>query len=211
VCEMVHLNLITCFLAWCAARYEDVYFVFGNHEFYHSSIPVTLSKMRRIEAALPNLHVLHNRMVEKNGLLIAGTTLWSLVADDANPKRVNDFSLIHGLDIPLYQTLHAQARNFLATVPSSALVISHHAPSTHGTSNPRFERPDRAHNNQFFASDMDLRFKAWVFGHTHWAVCDEQRRLYSNPYGYSRESTGWKSPGLVVTIPRQIRSFSKIK
>eukprot|EP00947_MAST-08B_sp_MAST-8B-sp1_P003118 g3118.t1 len=77
----------------------------------------------------------------------------------------------------------------------TVVVLTHHAPSLEGTSDPVHGRPPpHGHNLQGhgFASDLDFLFgqdiRVWAFGHTHYN-CDFVRngtRVVSNQKGY-----GW--------------------
>ncbi|MDP2435401.1 MAG: hypothetical protein Q8P67_06630, partial [archaeon] len=61
-----------------ADRFEHVFLVAGNHEFYLSTPEIAKEKMRRICSKKPNLHFLDNDFFDLTpDIRIIGTTLWS--------------------------------------------------------------------------------------------------------------------------------------
>lgn len=78
------------------------------------------------------------------------------------------------------------------------IVLTHHAPLTHGTSDPKYENRVGKTNvfNQAFCTNLSgilskhsNLIKTWAFGHTHWP-CDFEEygvRICSNPVGYRNE------------------------
>lgn len=98
------------------------------------------------------------------------------------------------------------------------IVLTHHAPYTHNTSDPRF-RSSPLHTA--YATNLESLFHpplvAWAYGHTHYPSDMRVRdiRLVSNPVGYpgelSCEETATRSPPLlfVETTPNIIRARKK--
>lgn len=68
------------FLEEMCSRFQDVIYVTGNHEAYHTSIDRVndkiLSSIRLVNDA-PNLHLLENQSVTIDDVTIIGATLWS--------------------------------------------------------------------------------------------------------------------------------------
>lgn len=91
------------FLQKQTARYERVFLVLGNHEFYGLSFESGVARARDLEKepSLDNkLSLLHQTtFILKEGLIILGCPLWSLITEDSAPRVaavVNDFKKIDG-------------------------------------------------------------------------------------------------------------------
>ncbi|KAH9238852.1 hypothetical protein K456DRAFT_1769756 [Colletotrichum gloeosporioides 23] len=169
-------------------RFEGVVLVLGNHEF---DIPGSL-------------------------VTILGCTLWSLVPDEARAAvtaKVKDFEYIEAWTVDDHNEAHLEdvtwLRRELGDVPEerSVIVITHHAPSMEGTSEPR-------HSGSIWSSAFatDLlgaggweRVRCWVFGHTHYSTDEVVQgvRLLSNQRGYVRDGGVAKdgfNPGRVIAL-----------
>lgn len=92
------------------------------------------------------------------------------------------------------------------------LVLTHHAPTFHDTSNPLYLRsPIRS----AFSTNLDYMFDrsegspycrlhTWVSGHTHWSTDQKMGgvRIVSNQYGYTNSSECTYKPDFVIKIDR---------
>jgi len=189
-------------------RATPVIYVLGNHEYYRSSYPKLLHKLRQ-QAAGTNIHVLEKESVEMDGIRFHGTTLWTNFELFGDPKIVgpicqqalNDYRLIR-LD-PSYSKLrsinthvfHYQAvrwlrESLLSSNAKTNIVITHHAPS------PR-SIPERYRNDivsAAYASDLEdlireTRPDVWIHGHVHepFDYFVDRTRIICNPRGYVDE------------------------
>jgi len=237
------------FLQYCADRFQHVFLLTGNHEYYvhvHDTPPDTMSKVDEHIAAFcktrSNLHYLNRRSFTLGAVRVIGATLWSHVPADAVKDlgaRINDYKHIyvdrtaaeikHGPPRSVHDLLsflpptirrflpedgnqlHAADLAFvqheltLATAAGQlAVVLTHHAPLTCGTSDPIYECPDAKVDtlwsnpllhafatplNDLFDHETHPEYKAlrlWAFGHTHWCVNTTVKTvaLAANQRGY---------------------------
>ncbi|KAF1951786.1 hypothetical protein CC80DRAFT_495925 [Byssothecium circinans] len=188
------------FLQRQATRYERVFLVLGNHEFYGMSYgegleragqlvcepalagKTTLLQQGRYELDLPGARV-----------IILGCVLWSRIAAESAERvamAVSDFKQIRGWTVDAHNAAHAADLAWLQAEMECiqreksgererervVVVITHHAPLVRGTASPRH---DDSPYRSAFATDLLCRHgigadcnrvKFWVFGHTHWTT-----------------------------------------
>lgn len=151
-------------------------------------------------------------------LTILGCTLWSRIdpAREHDVQRgLNDFHQIDGLTPALYASLHERDRLWLERSLAAiardephrrVVVMTHHAPTEEGTSDPRYA--DSAIRSAFSTELVGgpcwrtPTLKVWAFGHTHWP-CDFERegvRVLSNPKGYAGGTERGFVPGKVIEV-----------
>jgi predicted phosphodiesterase len=191
-------------------RFELVFLVLGNHEFYEDKLAAGLQKASQLEQGpclKKRLILLHQGRYDIPGscVTILGCTLWSDVPDEARDivrSRIQDFKKIqkwtvddqnesHRADLAwlLSELESIERKNKTENKKRSVLVVTHHAPSTQATSNPR-------HANSpwgcAFGTDIVSQIptlsgvKTWVFGHTHHTTDFRDRgiRVIANQRGY---------------------------
>lgn len=171
------------------AMFQDVIFVFGNHECYHGSFGGLRAAIREILLNHPNLHFLDNQVKRIQGWNFVGTTLWFPYRKDNElyESKLNDFSLIQQFREQVYEE-NRLARHFLEeAVSQGSIVITHHLPSRRSITNQFRDDP----LNRFFVCEIDplIQFRKpalWIHGHAHESI-DYQigpTRILCNPYGY---------------------------
>jgi predicted phosphodiesterase len=189
------------FLEAQVSRYQKVFLVLGNHEFYGLDYESGLATAQRLaeEPKLANTLVLLNKVGwndTKSSLTVIGCTLWSLIPEDASSiveSKVSDFKKIDGWTVQKHNEIHAAETSWLREEVAQRagrrlLVATHHAPCMQGTSRPE-------HSNSpwtpAFATDLLNQegwdgINTWVFGHTHYST-DLRRngiRVVANQRGY---------------------------
>ncbi|KAJ2973891.1 hypothetical protein NQ176_g6347 [Zarea fungicola] len=195
------------FLQVQISRFEVVFLVLGNHEFYGLTYNDALDAARRLadEPALDQRLVLLDKTrwdSPRSNLSILGCTLWSLIPDDKMDivqSRVKDFKRISDWTPTAHNSVHAQEAAWLrrevsnltgaaTQKPRNLLVATHHAPCLEGTS-----LPEHARNpwSSAFATDMLASgdwgpVKTWIFGHTHFSTDTVRNgvRIVANQRGY---------------------------
>ncbi|KAJ9272117.1 hypothetical protein DTO212C5_1880 [Paecilomyces variotii] len=205
------------FLQKQTSRFELVFLVLGNHEFYAESFTTGLEKAQHLQQE-PSLNgrlvLLHRKRYDVPGsyITILGCTLWSKVPIEAREvvqAKIKDFQKIDGWTVDDHnathdselawllreiQSIHEENERARAKTPRrTILVVTHHAPSLRGTSSP-----ENAQNAWRFAfgtdvlSEMVNEVKVWVFGHTHYSTDFKEGgiRIVSNQRGYALP---WKS------------------
>jgi len=184
---------------------EHVLFVPGNHEFYGYEYHSRLEYLKTLPC-----HVLHNKVVEINGVSFAGTTLWTdfnrddWFAKTAARRNINDFYNIkwHNRNFHPDDTvqLNEKAVSFLYNNPTD-VVITHHVPDTFFVNEKwRLNLLNPAFANTNIKLDK-INPKYWFYGHTHdssWKVLSNTTFI-CNPKGYYNEDIGF-IPDLMVDI-----------
>jgi predicted phosphohydrolase len=208
-------------------QYRDVYYLMGNHEYYHHDLKHLKAAFRaferRVNAAAKKAHYTHalsclqNDVVMRGDVMILGATLWtdfngSIEAMIAAKRCMNDYVHITCEDKALQPSMllaeHRESRAFLKgyierKAPDQKLVvITHHAPSYRSVENQdRGDLLHAAYANKLHA--LVEKATLWIHGHTHHSF-DYQigdGRVVCNPRGYSpRHLNKDFNPRLVMTV-----------
>ncbi|ETS74353.1 hypothetical protein PFICI_14219 [Pestalotiopsis fici W106-1] len=198
-----HYDAYLDFISKQTARYDRVFLVLGNHEFYGLDFAKAHATARRLEkepCLQGKLSYLQQTRFDfpAANLTILGCTLWSHVPNDAKEvvrQRVKDFRRIEDWTVDNHNRAHASDVAWLKAELAkldpgqSVLVVTHHAPLVLGTSKPEhLENPWTS----AFATDVlsddetwDV-VKYWIYGHTHYSTEFEMHgtRVVSNQRGY---------------------------
>lgn len=203
----VHVDID--FFKSCSEKYDSVFYVFGNHEFYRDEYHK--AKGRIYEALHPydNIYIMDDSHFELNdSTILIGSTLWTNF--DYNPlyaniarQGMNDYSQIsYGPNYwklsPEHTTeLHKKSLEFIDSVYNefpnhNVIVMTHHAPSFCSTE-PKWAGDLLTYA---FCSHLDpfiwrrVRIKHWFHGHVHhrneYYISDDQM-IHHNPRGYPNE------------------------
>jgi Icc-related predicted phosphoesterase len=191
------------FIDQCA-KYDKVFYVLGNHEFYNGKTWKVANELRQV---LPkNVTLLDDSKEEYNGVTFIGSTLWT-DCDKADPLKMmiartamNDYRRItHCDEFGNYRKLHpsdtvkmfVKSKRFIEESlvgVEKAVVVTHHGPSW-------WSIPDEYigyDNNHCYVSDlhefiMDRpQIRAWCHGHVHTACSYDigTTTVHCNPRGY---------------------------
>lgn len=204
------------FLLEQASRFDKVFLLAGNHEFYHHSHAECIELIQQVCHKNPAKLVFLNQTAYDldEGYVVLGCTLWSKVLD----HETADVSLFladnrHIQHWSVWQNNHQHSKErawlekVIKEVESAeklAVVLTHHAPSFRQTS-AREHRGGAL--STAFATDLEHLLKLpvvmWAFGHTHY--CSEQLfngscRLVSNQIGYPHEESIGYRPGLAISL-----------
>jgi len=161
------------FIHYCSQRFQYVFFVSGNHEYYQHDIPSTDRCIDTLFGYYTNVIYLNNRTFTYKGVTFIGSTLWSEIPDDTSMYALlsyQDFIQIHDLNHQMSSKLHRRNVDFIRENISkqSCIVITHHAPSLTCISDEYLGN----NLNCCFASHLDDLLKhpnvlGWTYGHTH--------------------------------------------
>ncbi|KAF5381580.1 hypothetical protein D9615_005590 [Tricholomella constricta] len=203
-------------------RFKTVLFLSGNHEAYGSSLEESHGRLVQFcvecdaladnspSERPPGRFILLDRMRHNLSatVTVLGCTLWSRLDPDKLDilrQSLNDFRHIENFNLAVYQSMHERDVAWLEHAieeisrdePTRKIVVmTHHAPTVRGTSDPRFlDGP----MNSAFATELvgsgcwREQVKVWMFGHTHWSCDFEQAgvRVVSNQRGYRDGSPGF--------------------
>ncbi len=202
------------FIKRMANQFQDVIWINGNHEFYHSSMRRAPEKIReQLDLLLvPNVHYGDRFTVVLDGVAYICATLWT----DMNKQdpftmydmknRLNDFKLIrNGPASEPYQRRISTidivgefmaAKDYIFAelkvqmdAGNKTVVVTHHGPSFLSIA-PQFARDTVT--NGAYVSELGNDIcdaggpNVWVHGHTHvsFDYMIDQTRVVVNPRGY---------------------------
>ncbi len=188
------------FLKGISRKFEHVFLILGNHEFYQlkenqgKSVEEIIAKTKEImeKNELTNVHFLHNSFYDIGEYRFVGSILWSHIYDDK--YLTNDYEQVYEFTIEKMNEMHKECKEYIKETlemsfkeEKKVIMITHHLPSF------QLNHPKYAHYinyHQCFSSHSDDLIvepvKAWIFGHTH-AVIDKRIKgiqCVSNPIGY---------------------------
>lgn len=189
--RMIDYDGYLAFLKKQTTRYEHVFLVLGNHEFYGTSFEAGVARARQLEkesSLQGKLVLLHQNKFtfDEESVIILGCPLWSKITEDsarAVGAVVSDFKKIEGWTIQTHNTAHIQDLSWLqqevVTIQqekphAKVLIVTHHAPLVEKTASPQHnDSPVKAAfatDILFDAKESWSQVKYWVFGHTHWTT-----------------------------------------
>lgn len=191
-----------------AKRFEGVPIVYvpGNHEYYGRTREHVDKQLKMISANLENFHVLNPGIVEINGVVFAGATLWfqKTMETMMSKSSFSDFNYImDAMDTQWMFSAHEQHVKFLRGVVAD-VVVTHHAPSMKSV-HPDFEG---SAVNHFFCNPLEdlvdqVGARLWIHGHTHHPMdyILSDTRIVCNPKAYKFE-LGRFDPTAVIELGR---------
>jgi len=190
------------FLKQIANKFEKVFLISGNHEYYHSEVAGNTQLIAETVKDIPNITFLHNSFEDYEGYRWIGTTLWSEIT---NPQFVtNDMNYIKKISVEKYNEMHFECVKFLEdtltislTENISSIVITHHLPIS-GLTDKEYLAPFYLPYSQMFNSNLDSLVEkyskvitGWFYGHTHKKSIQKHYDVtfYCNPVGYVGENS----------------------
>ena len=192
VCEIsANPYIFTQFAKIMCGKYQEVFYVPGNHEYWGSSFHATEEFLRELEESLGNFHFLTPGKVQTyEGHRIVGSTLWY----SAPTSTWSDFTRIND-GYNQIKEAHKKAKQWLSNIEEGDIVVTHMAPSYRSIAPQYVGNP----LNKFFANDLEhiiteKKPYAWIHGHVHQAFDYKigDTRVLCNPWGYPFEKTEFK-------------------
>ncbi len=214
------------FMKHSSEQFKGIFWIAGNHEYYHTNIDMKNIRMAIDDLALPNIYTdLH--ILEEEKIAIIGSTLWTSF-NNGDPASVfiaqrgmSDFHVIEsGITVQrLRPTLlraertiefHKEEKNriFIDVNRYSAkgykcIVVTHHQPSWQGIG-----EGFAGHSmNSAFVSNMDAEIEGydiayWIAGHTHNAkeYMIGETKVIVNPLGYPSERDAYFNSTLTIEV-----------
>jgi len=203
---------------------DNVIWVLGNHEFYHSEYEETLDNALTLADKL-GIHLLDVALgtenLELDGVKFWGTTFWTDLANndwfvrDTVHRGLNDFYVIkkqNGSNFSAQQSYEINAKSRTLINWDADVVITHHCPTMIPHPLYPVSRVTYAFNNTGLEQQIaDSSIKYWFYGHTHSSAVKEYNGtiVMSNQVGYRKPGPGddvdWQEeagydPRLVVEI-----------
>ncbi len=165
------------FFTFISEHFKQVFWVPGNHEFYHKDLG-EYRQSYNIQVR-KNINIVHNISLKYKGIQFIFTTLWSKISEQNEKfieQRVSDFQVISmnkkPLKVPEFNQLHANSLGFLKEAldykAEKTVVVTHHLPSMLCNYPP--------HNtsliNEAFCVDITETIESshanfWIYGHSH--------------------------------------------
>ncbi len=193
------------------ARYPQVVYVPGNHEFYGTAIEKGMDHLDALEKEIPNLHFLRQgHAVTIDGQRFIGGTLWQpkpIEGFDEPADDINDHRCISDFHIEA-EAQYRELKGYLEKeLVAADVVVTHHAPSTRSLADQFRGDPC---NRWFITPEMEPLMterqpKLWVHGHVHtpFDYMAGETRVVCNPAGYPGEGNDSGrafDPKLVIEI-----------
>jgi predicted phosphodiesterase len=222
------LQLYQKFLEYVSERYQHVFVIAGNHEYYHAhhTMEEIDHMLYEVTQRYNNVHYLQNEAIEINGITFVGSTLWSnvsgteaLVEAGVNDykrikRKVFDYDWNRGITLPTYKRLHIKPSDTLALHRKAVdfleqeilkhdkvVILTHHLP-TFKNIDPQYVN---ALINTAYATNLEYMIRAplllWAHGHSHHFMDTQINgvRVVCNPVGYRGQKTGY-DPGFIIDL-----------
>lgn len=165
------------FFSFLADHYEQVFWVPGNHEFYHKDM-MDYSSSFEIDLR-SNIKLLHNKAPRYKEVRFVCSTLWSNISD-VNARllesSVSDFHCIEKggrkFKASDFNQLHLESYTFLEKTMEESfertIVVTHHLPAQ----DCNLPAHKKSLINEAFCVDLtsfvsQCNAKFWVYGHSH--------------------------------------------
>jgi predicted phosphohydrolase len=193
-------------------NFEKVYYVLGNHEYYHGDFNIILGDIRTFftKHNINNIIVLNNDYYKLNNeYYVFGSTLWTDFKN-CNPlikyyysHRLNDCRQIKNINSEIIYSENKKAREFIKEsyeeikkLNKKLIVMTHHAPSVQCI-HPKYK--NSGDMNYYYANtrliedycyEDDNIITKWLFGHCHneFNFTEGSINIFSNPMGYPGEN-----------------------
>lgn len=212
------------FLKRCSFQFPHVFYVAGNHEFYHGKWNKTLSVLKEECSKYTNIYFMECDNKKIDDITFIGSTLWTDMNNN-DPITLytikgcmNDYRMVVNEDSNYSKLRPAETvirhrksleyiRSIVVNKPTEKfVVIGHHAPSKTSI-HPRYK--DQYIENGAYSSDLsnfildNPQIKLWTHGHVH-SPSDYMvgsTRIICNPRGYEgyEPDTNW-NPDLYIDL-----------
>ena len=214
------------FLKRMSNLFPHVFYVAGNHEFYHGKFHKGIQYLRDECAKFPNVYFLERDTKIIDDVVFVGGTLWTdmnkgdpltlhSVRDMMNDFRIikNDekgFTNLKPADVAIR---HRETLQYIKHIvgehkDKKCVVVGHHSPS--------FQSVHEQYKSEYlmngaYHSDLSEfimdhpQIKLWTHGHTHhpFDYVIGETRIVCNPRGYVNdgysEDTGW-NPNIILEV-----------
>jgi predicted phosphohydrolase len=191
------------FLDTASAAFDRIYWLPGNHEYYHTDANHRTGAFT--ENIRRNLHLINNTTVEEGDVRIIFSTLWTQISPRFEwdiERGLSDFQVVRfgsrTLRASDVNQMHADSIAFLKaelacpTTAKRTVVVTHHVPTL-------FRYPDVYRGsilNEAFAVELhqlihESSISHWIFGHHHFNVADFRiggTTLTTNQLGYVKNN-----------------------
>ena len=192
------------FLKKASEGYDKVFYVLGNHEFYHGCFVGTPQALKEFVKPYKNVSVLDNTSEFYNGVHFVGGTMWSNF-ENMNQEvmtkcheRMNDYFCIANLNTTLRPSdvllRHKDTTEWfeqcLGSLRGDVVMITHHAPSYQSVQEP-FDIEGAYYTDMSSLIQRHPKITHWCHGHLHGSNDYNilNTRIVSNAFGYNNYRT----------------------
>lgn len=190
-------NNLERFFSKIAGKYKKIYYVPGNHEFWHKTkcyheIEHELKKMCNYH----DIIYMNNKKVHINDYQIIGTTLWSNVTDTNNLS--GDYKNINyqgeKITPEITNEFNKNSIKFISENLNNdkSIILSHHAPLFKNCLKYEhiydLKNQNYCNNLKYLLKDP---IKYWIFGHTHYST-----NFYFNNVNIRANQLGFVKPNI---------------
>jgi predicted phosphodiesterase len=192
------------FFESCAARFNHVIYIAGNHEHYHGDYATTVPRLKEKLSYLTNLHVMEKESITLDDVTFVCGTLWTDMNRE-DPETLfgvrgvmNDFRIIRNGDhkflpqdtVDDHRTMLTVIRDTVAANPAGRFVVVGHRSPSRLSTHPRYKNEVMV--NGAYSSDLSElmldhpQIRLWTHGHTHheFDYMIGSCRVVCNPRGY---------------------------
>ena len=207
------------FMYFCSKKWEKVFYVPGNHEFYvkkKNYNELCFDYKYILNKRYKNIHYLDNDFIPLNDEInVYGSTFWTIPPFNSTYEAkmsITDYNWItyfnktkgHAVDLDINYVKELandsvnKLQKYLNETDKKTIIMTHFPPLRSGTSDPKYYAEEKQSDLYFSWPDNTLdKFKTtnvplWISGHTHWSydVIKNGRRFISNQLGYKYELGG---------------------
>jgi len=201
------------FLLKQAEKFEKVFVIAGNHEYYHGTVADTKNAISSICKEHKNLIFMDAKSISINGVRVIGCTLWTNIPTQHKEEIsmcLRDYSRIYWkndnpnsentdknskkpITVDDTNSWHKEQVAFIKSEINSAkeanervCVLTHHAPLKFCDAGEHYKQP----SSFAFSTDLEYLFgdpvSVWAYGHTHHYIDLDLNgtRIITNPRGY---------------------------
>ena len=193
-------------------RFMYVFWIEGNHEYYHGNIDKLSTERSAQELGYHNVFTKELELAEEK-IVLLGCTLWTDM-DKGNPltmmeanQRMNDHHIIRkGIEYSKFRAEHSQTLHYVQKrqlfkdiehfkkMNNKVIVVTHHHPSFKGVGSAYVgDSLNGAYCSDLFEEIQKTQPDFWCCGHIHehktYSIADTT--VICNPLGYPFERTGF--------------------
>jgi hypothetical protein len=202
----------TTFIDYIADRFEMVYWIPGNHEYYGYDLATVADPL--LEKLRSNVWLVNNQVIDYKNINFICSTLWSkinVVNEFDIQRSISDFFTIQWegqkFTTQQFNQLHDQSVSFLEKAlkevgTEKSIVITHHVPTL-------YQYPAKYRNSPIsdaFVTELydlihDSGVAYWIYGHHHCNVPEfvvGTTTMLTNQLGYVHHKEHYKFNGKAV-------------
>jgi DNA repair exonuclease SbcCD nuclease subunit len=203
------------FISYAADKYEAVYWIPGNHEYYRYNLGGVASPLH--EKIRSNVFLVNDIVIPYKDVNLVCSTLWSRISPEKEwliQHGVTDFHQIRWGEERLrahrFNQLHENSVAFLddafrVYAGQKNIVVTHHVPTLYKFPQPFLSSPFReAFGVELFNLIEASNALYWIYGHHPCPVAPftvGNTTLITNQLGYVRENQHrWYNPKAIVEV-----------